>query len=319
VTLLISSFGVSLVLVGLLLPLLRRAQLLDVPNHRSSHSAPTPRGAGVGVVAAIAATLLLVEDFTAWPVVLAAGVMAGVGLVDDVRSLSGATRLLAQVLVAAGVGAWLLTGEEQTWWVVVAAVFVLIGYVNAFNFMDGINGISGLTALVIGAYWATQGAPQGLDAVRDLGLVTAGAALGFLPWNAPRARVFLGDAGSYGIGLLVASLSVLAWVRGAHWFVALAPLVVYGADTGWVLVKRVKGRRPLMEAHREHVYQRLVDGGWSHVTSAGFCGGTTALVCLCAALTWSSVPVVGLAATAGIVLAYLSAPRLALGRGVRTA
>lgn len=93
---------------------------------------------------------------------------------------------------------------------------------------------------------------------------------------------------------------------------ALAPLVVYGADTGWVLVKRAKGRKPLMEAHREHVYQRLVDGGWSHLTSAGLCAATSVVVCVSAALTWQAAPATGLVVVAAVALAYLLTPRLVL-------
>lgn len=305
------SFTLSLGMVGLLLPVLRRAQFMDVPNHRSSHAAPTPRGGGVAVLAALSLALLFVDGYDAWLLVAVAAVVALVGLVDDLRSLSSGVRLMAQVGAALAVCAWLVDrGDLDEWWRFAAAVLVLVGFVNAFNFMDGVNGISALTAVVIGGFWAATGARQELDAIATLGLVLMGAALGFLPWNAPRAWVFLGDVGSYGIGLLIGALSVVAWAQGVHWLVAVAPLVIYGADTGWVLAKRARGGRPLMEAHREHVYQRIVDGGWSHLSAAALCALSIALVCATAWLTWQSAPVFGVLLAAVVTAGYLASPRL---------
>lgn len=308
----LATLALCLVLVGALLPVLRRAQLVDVPNHRSSHDAPVPRGGGLAVMAAIPLALLFAGGFDAWPVVGVAVALALVGLVDDLRSLPSAVRLVAQAAGGVTVCAWLVgNGALDEWWRLGVACLVVVGFVNAFNFMDGVNGISALTTAVVGAFWAATGAQQDLVRVEVLGLVLLGAGLGFLPWNAPQARVFLGDVGSYGLGLLVAALSVMAWAQGVHWLVALAPLVIYGADTGWVLLKRARGRRPLMEAHREHVYQRMVDHGWSHLSAAGLCASAVALVCLVASLTWRNAPHVGAFVVAAATLAYLAMPRLA--------
>jgi UDP-N-acetylmuramyl pentapeptide phosphotransferase/UDP-N-acetylglucosamine-1-phosphate transferase len=145
-----------------------------------------------------------------------------------------------------------------------------------------------------------------------LGLVLAGAAFGFLPWNAPSARVFLGDVGSYGLGLLVAAMSVWAVAAGMPWHWAVAPLIVYGADTGWAILKRRRAGHSLTEAHREHAYQRLVDGGWVHLASAALCTAATVAVCvLCAAggtqLQWW-VAVLSVA----VAFLYLCTPSLLL-------
>lgn len=310
------SVALSFVLVGALVPVLRRAQFMDVPNHRSSHVAPIPRGGGVAVMVAIPVALFLVEEYSAWAVVIIAVLLALVGLADDVRPLSGIVRLLAQAAAAMALCAWLLRNDGVSdWWRLVVAGVVIVGFVNAFNFMDGVNGISALTTMVVGVFWSIIGAQQDLDSIRTLGVVLAGAALGFLPWNAPRARVFLGDVGSYGLGMLVGALSVLAWAQGAHWLVAAAPLVVYGADTGWVLIKRARGGRPLMEAHREHTYQRMVDGGWSHLRAAGLCALTVASICMVATVTWRSAPLLGVLGVSAMTVAYLSTPRLVLGMG----
>lgn len=308
---LLAALATSLVLSGLAIPVLRKSQFMDVPNHRSSHTRPVPRGGGIAVVLAI---LLVSSLFAEWgtelAVLLAVTVALGaVGLVDDLRSLPSSLRLLAQLVAAVCVAVVLLASGTVTWWWLPVLVVAITGYVNAYNFMDGVNGISALTAVVIGGWWAWAGLDQGNDLLHVLGLVLCGAAIGFLPWNAPRAKVFLGDVGSYGIGVFIVGLSALALTSGLPWHWTLAPLVVYGADTGWVLVKRKRAGCSLTEAHREHVYQRLVDGGWKHLTSAALCAGAAALICAVVGLAGHHVAWWSLLSALVLVLLYLNAPR----------
>lgn len=307
------ALAAGLGLTGLLVPALRRAQLLDVPNERSSHSAPVPRGGGLAVMAAITlasvAAVLVGSDVLWTPLAVALG-LAGVGLVDDRRSLPGLVRLLLQLLAGLAVAAWAWSAASPAPPMALFALVVVVviaGYVNAFNFMDGINGISALTAVVAGAWWCWVGVEYDVDGLLVLGAGVAGAMLGFAPWNAPRARVFLGDVGSYGVGFLVAVGSVWAWANGVPVLFCLAPLVVYLVDTGWVLIKRARGRRPLMQAHREHVYQRLVDLGWTHTASAALCAGASAVACCAVAF---SPLAVSLPVVAVVLLAYLISPRI---------
>jgi UDP-N-acetylmuramyl pentapeptide phosphotransferase/UDP-N-acetylglucosamine-1-phosphate transferase len=306
------ALAAGLALTGLIVPVLQRAQLLDVPNERSSHSAPVPRGGGLAVMAAVAlATLVaaLTGAEVLWvPLVVSMG-LAAVGLVDDRRSLPGPVRLVLQLVAGAVVAAWAWAAASPSVGVALFALVVVVvvaGYVNAFNFMDGINGISALTAAVAGAWWCWVGAEHDVEGLTVVGASLAGAMLGFLPWNAPRARIFLGDVGSYGIGFLVVVGAAWAWASGVPAILCVAPLVVYLADTGWVLVKRAVGGRPLMQAHREHVYQQLVDQGWSHTASALLCAGTSVLVCLVAATAPLAVSVPVMAA---VCVAYLASPR----------
>ncbi len=306
----------ALVLTGVAIPVLRRAQFMDVPNHRSSHTLPVPRGGGVAVVFTICAVAATLGQLSTQLVVLlvVAALMGAVGLIDDLRSLPSGVRLGAQIVAALALATSFLAAGTVSWWWLPVLAIAIAGYVNAYNFMDGINGISGLAAAMVGGWWAWAGHDQGHELLHVLGLVLAGAALGFLPWNAPRARVFLGDVGSYGIGVFIVGLSALALTSGFPWLWALAPLVIYGADTGWVLIKRYRGRRPLTEAHREHVYQRLVDGGWSHTSSAVLCIGAAALVCALVGLAgqdfaWWSVLALCLA-----TLTYLISPVLLLSK-----
>lgn len=310
-----SEFAVALVVatvgVAALLPLIRRRDVMDIPNDRSSHSSPTPRGGGVAVVTAVvvaAAVSWLAGGSPPWPVILVGMALAVIGFVDDLHALGGWQRLGSQLVFAVGL-AWWCSAEYGTA-NLNAVLFALIGtltvvgYVNAFNFMDGVNGISAINAAVAGAWFAWLGDRYEIDGVTIIGLAVAGASVGFLPWNAPKARIFLGDVGSYGLGALIAGMALVSWAAGANALMSVAPLVVYGADTGWVLVKRAIGGRPLMQAHREHVYQRLVDGaGWAHLTVSVYVSSLAFICCLAARLAPAPSFVV-----AAIGAAYLGSP-----------
>jgi UDP-GlcNAc:undecaprenyl-phosphate/decaprenyl-phosphate GlcNAc-1-phosphate transferase len=221
-----------------LIPLLRRAAV-DVPNARSSHSVPTPRGGGAPVAAGLVAAALLIHGTTAVMFAVAVAAFAIIGLADDLSGLPAGRRLGMQGLVSLGV-AGVLVGRAGLPPAVMAASAVMLavwltGFVNAFNFMDGVNGISAAHALVGGAYYAWLGwvRPDTFGTVA--GAAVAAGALAFLPWNAVRARVFLGDVGSYGLGVALALLAAQAIMRHIPPEAALAPLVLYLADTGWTL------------------------------------------------------------------------------------
>ena len=289
----------SLGLQGVLLPMLRR-YVVDVPNGRSSHLSPTARGGGVAVVGGIWLGIVaawLAGLPVAWSIVLVAlGLAAALGFADDLRSVRAMTRLAIQLSLSVVLALWVLRSETHLrglalgLLVVMGAVWIA-GFTNAFNFMDGINGISALNALVAGGWYAYVGWHWGVQEVTTLGLAIAGAAVGFLPWNLPRARVFLGDVGAYAVGMSLAGLALWAAVAGAPLWSAFAPLVIYTIDTGWTLARRVICGRPWREAHREHVYQRLVDGGWSHTQSAVL-SAIAALACCAVATVTNDVGII---------------------------
>lgn len=313
------SLGTAAVLTGVLVPVLRRLGLQDVPNARSSHTAATPRGGGIGLLAAVVVAVAVVGGQALEQgrvVLLAALAMALIGLVDDARSIRSSIRLVLQATVAVGASLALAAGTEGGTALtapVLAAVAVAtvgtVAYVNAFNFMDGVNGISALNAVVCGGWFVWVGVQADVRTLAILGAAVAGAALGFLPWNAS-SRVFLGDVGSYGIGALIAVGVAFGWAAGVPLSLLLAPTLVYLADTGWVLVKKVRDRRPLAQAHRDHVYQRLVALGWPHLASAAWTAALAALVCVTAAVLHEHAPAVAVAVAAGVMLLHLSAPRL---------
>jgi UDP-GlcNAc:undecaprenyl-phosphate GlcNAc-1-phosphate transferase len=252
----------SAVVTGVVAALLPRLGVVDVPNHRSSHARPVPRGGGVGVMAGVAVGLLVAPpDHHLAVGLVGAVVLAVVGFVDDIRSLPAVVRLAAQLGVGAPATAVLVhdLGFDLPVALTTAAVATvwLTGYVNVFNFMDGANGLAGLSALIAGACFAWVGSVESQATLLAGGTVLLGAAAGFLPWNFPVARIFLGDVGSYSVGFLIAWLAMVGVLTTDRFVWCLAPTVLVLVDTSLTLVRRARRNESLMEAHREHVYQRL--------------------------------------------------------------
>ncbi|WP_157408340.1 glycosyl transferase [Actinoplanes sp. N902-109] len=242
---------VGLAVQPVLVRALTAAAVLDVPCARSSHTTPVPRGGGVAVVLAAAAGFVLLPSARMLLVPVLA--FAAIGLAEDVRGVAVPVRLALHLLAGTISAVTLLPLPLAG---VLAVALWLTAYANAFNFMDGINGISAAQAVVAGLVFALAGLPAGL--------VLAAAAATFLPWNAGRARIFLGDAGSYGLGALIAALAVLGLRQGLPVAVVLAPLAVTLADTGCTLARRILRGEPWYRPHRSHTYQRLTDAGWTH-------------------------------------------------------
>jgi len=251
------------------------------------------------------------------------------GLVDDAVTVSPLRRLAIQFFLAAAVTASLVAGLSGAvaWRVafIVGVVFWLVAFVNAFNFMDGINGISTLQVLVAATCWALIGASEGVVSVQAVSAVVGASALAFLPFNFPVARVFLGDVGSYFIGAVLGCTVVIALRAGLPADAVLAPLALYLVDTSVTIVRRVKSHKRWHEAHREHVYQRLVQLGYTHTQVALV---ATCVMVVCSALGAVSLTgaealrgvadVVGL----GVLTAYVVSPdllsrRVAVSRALR--
>jgi Fuc2NAc and GlcNAc transferase len=263
-------------------PLVRRYALgrnvLDIPNPRSSHAQPTPRGGGAAVMPLVVAGLAGAAIVDARPPLwaLAGGVaaMAGVGWVDDHRGLSPTLRLLLQVVVAAAVVAFLgplaaieLGGRELAlgWvgWPVTLLWFVWM--TNLYNFMDGIDGIAGVEAAAAGGVMALWFAAFGAPHLALACAVLAGAALGFLVWNWAPARIFLGDVGSLGLGFCFAGLAVVGVNEyDMPWAAFILLLAVFIGDATITIIARLTRGERLTEAHKSHFYQRAVQTGLSH-------------------------------------------------------
>jgi UDP-N-acetylmuramyl pentapeptide phosphotransferase/UDP-N-acetylglucosamine-1-phosphate transferase len=266
----------SLALPAVIRPLLDRLGVVDVPNERSSHSQVAIRGVGLAPTLALGAggllLLAMVGSSAAWPILLAclatAIVAAGIGLAEDVRGIPTRNRALLQVGVGlVGAVAVIAVTDERFVWVPLGALAIAV-YINAANFMDGIDGISGLHGMVVGTVYAVIGMMVGADWLVAGGAMLAAAFLGFLPWNVLRGLMFLGDVGSYLLGAMVAALAFAAFVDGVAPIALIAPVTLYLVDTGTTIFRRVRRGEPWFEAHRTHIYQRLTDRGLTHLQVA---------------------------------------------------
>jgi UDP-GlcNAc:undecaprenyl-phosphate GlcNAc-1-phosphate transferase len=270
----LTAIATSIVVTSALITLLPRLGFLDVPNDRSSHAAPVPRGGGLAILAGVVVGVLVagVPDGTLAATALAAAA-GGLGLLDDRLSLSVRTRLLAQAALAVVAAVVLVTTTTLSALAIAGLAVLWVAFVNAFNFMDGINAISALVAMVA-AGWFVINAP---DDQSVFGWVVAASTAGFLVFNAT-GRVFLGDVGSYALGSLVWSMSVLLLDSGVGVVESVTPMALYGVETAVAVVVLVRsGGRP-GQAHRLHAYQRLVDLGLPHLAVAMATAGVLTLM-----------------------------------------
>lgn len=254
VVVLSASFLLSALCSGMISRFGQKVSLLDTPNERSSHSTPTPRGGGIGIWLSFALTGLL---FTGEPAfALTAGAMGVVGLLDDCYALAPKIKLLLQVAVAVLVVALFAApaGFVAGWFF----VLFIVGTANFFNFMDGINGMAGLSGAVgfgLLGFFALFISEEPAVAVTAFSM--AAACLGFLPFNVPKAKVFMGDVGSVLLGFVFAAL-VVRLSRELSVFVCLVMfLCTFYADTLITIFYRWREGQDLMAAHRGHLYQYL--------------------------------------------------------------
>ena len=307
------------------IPLLQRAAAMDVPSLRSSHTIPTPRGGGAPIAVGLVLAALMIHGATALTFAAAVGAFASIGFADDLRGLPALRRLMLQSAAGGGVAVLLVarTGLPPVAKLAAAAILALwaIGFVNAFNFMDGVNGISAAHAALGGAAYACLGACRHDAFLVAVGAAVAVGSLAFLPWNAVRARVFLGDVGSYGLGAALAVLAACAVIRGIPVEAVAGPVALYLADTAWTLQRRIRAGESWLTPHRSHTYQRLCDAGWTHQRVTLVTGAVTSLLCLLGAASLTGHPVLRAAADVagiGLLAAYLRSPvLLARVRAVR--
>lgn len=306
---------------GLVLRLLVRVGAYDRPNPRSSHDRPKPRGGGLALLPVVALAWLAVEFWLApappgfWLVLPAALLLAAVSWVDDLRELSPVLRLGVQGFAVAlgiyglGDSALVFQGLLPPLLDHLVAAALWLWFVNLFNFMDGIDGISGVETLVIGGGLVAVGAvaplAPGLIACAAL---LAAALLAFLPWNWPPSRLFLGDVGSVPLGYLLGWLLLAAAAEG-QWAAAVILPSYYLADATLTLARRARRGAVLWQAHREHFYQRAVQGGASHAAVALrvlVCGGVLLGLAAGASAGWPEPALAGAAVVVVLLLCELA-------------
>jgi UDP-N-acetylmuramyl pentapeptide phosphotransferase/UDP-N-acetylglucosamine-1-phosphate transferase len=281
-----------------------RRDLLDHPGQRRSHAVPTPRGGGMGPVLVLLAggASLFALDSTPQPelgiCLFGLAVVAGVGWFDDHRPLPTWLRLAVH-LIAAFMASIALIGIPHTVIQVSSIALgtvVVAGFVNAWNFMDGIDGLAASQTSLVAVIVLVGGLFAGSlgNAWWSFALLLLAATLGFLPFNIPRARIFLGDVGSGALGFVVACLLLRSVAAGGlAWPVALLPASAFLIDSGMTLLQRIVSGKAWWRPHREHLYQWLVRSGRSHAhVTACYALWTLAAGALALALARSS-PAVG--------------------------
>jgi len=300
---------------GLMTRWLRRRLILDHPVERSSHARPVPKGCGVAVTAVLLlAWLDLAVAGLAPPETLLACcltfALAALSWLNDVSNLPASLRLAAHLLVAA-VGLLALPDRGQVFQGLLpegldqaATVLLWTWFMNMFNFMDGIDGITAVETGAIGFGLAFVAALTGIASGGYLLLVVAlaAAALGFLPWNWHPARVFLGDAGSVPLGFAAGWLLLQLASRG-YWASALLLPLYYLADATVTLLLRLARGKAIWRAHKDHFYQRALAPDGDHAAVAlWILAGNLGLVGAAVMAVWYPKPALALGATVAAAL-----------------
>jgi len=261
-----------------------RHRILDTPNERSSHSRPTPHGGGLAIVLVTLVTGWLIyyqlsSPSVSWLALLGytvgAALIAAISWLDDLQTLPRWVRFTSH-----SAGAILIIICSGYWGVIIFPLlgqfklgplglpitfFWIVGLTNAYNFMDGIDGIAGGQAVLAGLGWATIGILMDLPFVGTLGALLAATSLGFLFHNWPPARIFMGDVGSAFLGYSFACLAIMgANSKPSLGIVGVLLVWPFVFDTIFTFFRRLKNRENVFSAHRSHLYQRLVISGYSH-------------------------------------------------------
>lgn len=301
--------------------------LMDVPNARSSHVAPTPRGGGVAIVLCflgvqpLLVALGALNSAGAWAIGGAGALVALIGFLDDHGHIAARWRLLAHFGAAVWALVWLqplgiepagVSGSLSGVLMVLAALY-LVWMLNLYNFMDGIDGIASVEALCVcvgGAllYWL-----HGANAAALVPLSLGGAVLGFLVWNFPPAKIFMGDAGSGFLGIVLGILSFQAATVSPSLFWSWTILLgVFVVDATYTLLRRLFRGERVYEAHRSHAYQQASRRAGRHLPVTLTVGALNLLwllpVAVCVALGL-------LAGWVGVLVAYLPLVFLAVRLG----
>ncbi|RWU17776.1 glycosyl transferase [Pseudomonas alkylphenolica] len=317
--------GVSLLLTAALRRYALNKQIIDVPNARSSHSVPTPRGGGVGIVLTFLGCLALLGAFDWVPgqALLAIGgagaLVAVIGFMDDHGHIAARWRLLGHFAAAAWMLFWLdglaplqVFGYTLNlhWFGYIVAAFYSVWMLNLYNFMDGIDGIASVEAITACLGMALLSVLAGAPDLTTLPLLLAGATAGFLFWNFPPAKIFMGDAGSGFLGIVLAGLSLqAAWHSSQLFWSWLILLGVFVVDATFTLIRRLVRGDKVYEAHRSHAYQFASRHYGRHLPVTLAVAALNLLWLLPVALC---VLLLGLDGVSGLIIAYVPLVLLAV-------
>ncbi|OGA25689.1 MAG: UDP-phosphate alpha-N-acetylglucosaminyl 1-phosphate transferase [Betaproteobacteria bacterium RIFCSPLOWO2_02_FULL_67_26] len=276
-------FGLSVALTRLML---HQVRIMDMPNQRSSHQSPTPKSGGISLVCTFlvgAAVIFFVgeetrirEDYFIG-FVFSAVLVAGISLYDDITRRSFPAKLGTQLLAVFLVLAFGIVVDQLTfpyfkivalgWWGYPLSFLWIIGLTNAYNFMDGLDGLAGGVAVIVSAFFCAITFSQGSNFVYITCYALLAGALGFLVYNFPPARIFMGDVGSAFLGFAFAVLAIIAArYDRSHTSFLVMPLLLFNFvyDAFFTFIRRLLRGERVLEGHRTHLYQLLNRTGWSH-------------------------------------------------------
>jgi Fuc2NAc and GlcNAc transferase len=307
-----------------------RRQVLDVPNVRSLHERPIPRGGGLSVVlvalsgVGLAALGGLLSRDTAIALAGGGAAVALIGWIDDHRHTSYLVRLAVQFAAAGWALYWLggytrlELGAGSLYLGGLGSVLALVGIVwssNLYNFMDGIDGLATMEAVFVGAVGGLFLFSGGKFGLAIVSLLISAASLGFLYWNWAPARIFMGDVGSGFLGYIFVVLALSSdKAGGPSLLIWMLLLGVFATDATVTLLRRVARGEPWSHAHCSHAYQRLIHAGWGHGKVSLAAAGTNLLLAAAAAVALMQPRLLGAMAATGfafLLLLYVMIERLA--------
>lgn len=276
--------------------------ILDMPNARSSHALPTPRGGGVAIVLLVvggtllAASVGLLADDVALGYVGGGGLVALIGWLDDRRGVHAGIRAVVHAFAAGWAVYWMgglqsyATGTDVVHLGRIGGLLAVLGIVwatNLYNFMDGIDGIAGGQALCAGVFGGAMLLLSGSPGLAAVAFLLAAASAGFLAWNWAPAKIFMGDVGSGFLGFSFGALAVASENDGGVplllWVLLLGVFVV---DATVTLLRRTLAGEVPYAAHRDHAYQRAVRSGWSHSRVSGWVVGFNVALGILSVIAW---------------------------------
>ncbi|MEW6335102.1 MAG: MraY family glycosyltransferase [Thermodesulfobacteriota bacterium] len=282
------AFGLTLVVVSIAITrlMISRIRILDIPNERSSHDNPVPKSGGIAIVAtfligvvivALVAETTMINRVFFYGFALSAILIAAISLYDDMKNKPFLMKLMTQiiaVIVVLSVGLVIdqinipFSGDVMVGWLGYPLSFLwIMGLTNAFNFMDGLDGLAGGTALIASLFFCAITFMQGSIFVYIITYTIIAGTLGFLIYNFPTARIFMGDVGSAFLGFTFAVLAIMAArYDHSHTSFFVMPLLLFHFiyDTAFTFSRRLLSGQKVTEAHRTHLYQLFQRLGYSH-------------------------------------------------------
>ena len=299
-----------------------RLGLVDIPNIRSSHNKPTPKGGGVGIVLGMLIALAgcylagkIKADIKYLIIIGGFLAVALVGFYNDCFNSSVLSRIILQTFIAS-IMVWFIGSPvvleiggstfNVGYFGIIFAVIWLVGITNFYNFMDGINGLAAMQGVIAGIGIAVFGVILKDNSLIPIGLLLSGATAGFLMLNFPRTKIFMGDAGSYALGLYIASFALV----NKRLLVPIALILgVFIFDTVVTLIRRIIKGECWYQAHRTHFYQRAVKLGYSHLQVTSVLSVVSFLLTVMACIYLQALPLVKISI---IIVAVLGLFSLAL-------